>query len=88
MEVVSVLLRRLTDTLEIKRLLSLLNSVDGTLLFRLSLALISDDGDVPKEVDTGLTQLDSSGVRAAFVGRELSVVEFEVHDHLAVFSNC
>ena len=88
LEVVSVLLRRLTNTLEIEGLLSLLNSVDGALLFRLSLALISDDGDIPKEVDTGLAQLDSSGVSAAFVGGELSVVELEVHDHLAVFSNC
>ena len=47
LEVVSVLLGRLADALEIKRLLALLDTVHGALLLGLSLAFVSHDGDVP-----------------------------------------
>ena len=47
LEVVSVLLGRLADALEIKRLLALLDAVHGALLLSLSLAFVSHDGDVP-----------------------------------------
>ena len=47
LEVVSVLLGRLADALEIKGLLALLDAVHGALLLSLSLAFVSHHGDVP-----------------------------------------
>ena len=87
LEVVGVLLGRLADALEIKRLLALLDAVHGALLLGLSLAFVSHDGDVPEEVHAGFAQLDASGVGATFVGWEFAVVELEVDDHLSIFAN-
>ena len=87
LQVVGVLLGRLADALEIKRLLSLLDAVHGLLLLGLSLAFVSHDSDLPKEVHTGLAQLDATCVGAAFVGRELTVVELEIDDHLTVLAH-
>ena len=87
LQVVSVLLGRLADALEIKRLLSLLDAAHGLLLHVLSLALVRHDGDFPLEVDAGLAQLDAAGVGAAFEGGELSVVELEVDDDLSVLAH-
>ena len=47
LEVVSVLLGRLADALEIKGLLALLDAVHGALLLSFSLAFVSHHGDVP-----------------------------------------
>ena len=87
LEVVSVLLGRLADALEIKRLLALLDAVHGALLRGLSLVFVSHDRDVPEEIHAGLAQLDASGVGATLVGWEFAVVELEVDDHLAVLTN-
>ena len=87
LEVVGVLLGCLANALEIKGFLSLLDAVHGALLGGLCLSLVSHDGDVPEEVHAGLAQLDASGVCTAFVGREFTVVELEVDDHLPVLAN-
>ena len=87
LEVVGVLLGRLANALEIKRLLALLDAVHGALLLSLSLAFVSHDGDVPEEVHAGLAQLDAGGVGATLVGWEFAVVELEVDDHLSIFAN-
>ena len=50
LKVVGVLLGRLADALEVKRLLSLLDASHRVLLLRLSLVVVGHDGDVPKEV--------------------------------------
>ena len=87
LQVIGVLLGRLTDALEIKRLLSLLDAVHRFLLFRLCFVLVRHDGDFPLEVHAGLAQLDAAGVGVAFVGGEFSVVELEVDDDLSVLSD-
>ena len=87
LQVVGVLLGRLTDALEVKGLLSLLDAVHGLLLLRLRLVLVGHDGDFPQEVDAGLAQLDAARVGAAFVGGEFSVIELEVDDHFSVLTN-
>ena len=87
LEVVCILLCRLPDALEVKRLLSLLNASHGALFLRFSLVLVGHHGDVPEEVHAGFAQLDASGVGATFVGWEFAVVELEVDDHLSIFAN-
>ena len=87
LQVVGVLLGRLADAVEVELLLSLLDAAHGLLLHVLSLSLVGHDGDFPLEVDAGLAQLEAAGVGAAFVGREFTVVELEVDDHLAVLAH-
>ena len=87
LEVVSVLLGRFADALEIKGFLSLLDAGHGVLLFRFSLVVVGHDGDLPEEVHAGLAQLDAGGVGAAFVGGEFTVVELEVQHDFTVFTH-
>ena len=87
LQVVGVLLGRLADAVEVEVLLSLLDAAHGLLLDVLSLALVGHDGDFPQEVHAGLAQLDATGVGATFVGRELTVVELEIDDHLTVLAH-
>ena len=87
LEVICILFGRLADKFEVKGLLSLLDAVHGLLLLRLRLVLVRHDGNFPLEVNAGLAQLDATGVGAALVGGEFSVVELEVDDDFTVFSN-
>ena len=87
LQVVGILLGRLADAVEVEVLLSLLDAAHRLLLFRFSLVLVGHDGDFPQEVHAGLAQLDATGVGAALVGGEFSVVELEVDDDFTVFSN-
>ena len=87
LEVVSVLLGRRTNALEVEILLALLDPAHGLLLFGLGLLLVRCDGDLPKEVHAGSAQLDAGRVRPAFVGWQFAVVELEVDDHLAVLAH-
>ena len=87
MKVVSILLGRLADAGEIKRLLPLLDTIHGLLFSdfaRLSSAMMLTS---QKEVHACLAQLDASGVGAALVGREFSVVELEIDDNFPVLAN-
>ena len=87
LQVVGVLLGRLTDAVEVEGLLSLLDTAHGLFLHVLSLAVVGHDGNFPKEVHAGLAQLDAAGVGAAFVGREFTVIELEIDDHLTVLAH-
>ena len=87
LQVVGILLGRLANAVEVEVLLSLLDTTHGLLLDVLCLALVGHDGDFPQEVHAGLAQLDATGVGAAFVGWEFTVVELEVDDHLTVLAH-
>ena len=87
LQVVGILLGRLANAVEVEVLLSLLDTTHGLLLDVLCLALVGHYGDFPQEVHAGFTQLDATGVGAAFVGRELTVVELEIDDHLTVLAH-
>ena len=87
LKVVSVLLGRRANAVEVEVLLSLLDALHRVLLDRFCLLFVCNNGDLPKEVHAGPAQLDARRVGPAFIGWEFAVVELEVEDHLTVFAH-